>query len=108
MPLDTQSIANLRIIDEEDGTVVAERGMISCNGDTVKVYDWNVAKGKYDQKDRLRGAELKINKRFSRVIGQSELFRQMAIDRDARTRTLKLEHGAAKPYDQLDEELEDA
>lgn len=103
MPLETKSVSNLRIIDEEDGTVVAERGMISCNGDTVKVYNWNPEKGKYDQVDRIKGAELKENKRFSRVTGVSELYRgRIGVKVEDATRSLKLEHDAAAPVEEED------
>lgn len=97
--LETQTIDRLRITDEEDGEVVAERGRVDINGETVKVYNWDPEFLRFKQVDRLTDAKLRQGaKRVTYVSGVSQyLLRQVRVPKSEAVRNFKLEHGKGLP-----------
>lgn len=98
--MDTQTLYDLRIEDADDGTVVATNGVVSTNGGSAVIYDWDDERGKPRQVDRLTDCQIKRStKDTTLLVGTSqELVRVVGIDKEKALRTLRLLHNrATKP-----------
>lgn len=97
--LETQTIDRLKITDEEDGSVIAERGRVDINGETIKVYEWDTEHGRFAQVDRLTDAKLRSARRgTTHISGVSQyLLRQVRVPKADAVRNFKLEHGKGLP-----------
>ena len=97
--MDTATYSNLKILDDDDGTTVAERGMVDTNGESAVIRDWNFETGKYSEVDRLTEAKIKrTSKGVSMLTGVSQgLVRMVGVPKENAVRTLKLQHGKGLP-----------
>jgi hypothetical protein len=97
--LETQTIDRLKITDEDDGEVVAERGRVDINGETIKIYNWDTGLGRFKQVDRLTDAKLRTARRgTTHISGVSQyLLRTVRVPRADAVKNLKLEHGKGLP-----------
>lgn len=92
---------NLKIVDDDDGTTMCERGLVQTNGDSAAIYDWDPKQGRYVQKDRLTEAKLgKTTKNSTILTGTShQLLNEVGVVREQAVLNLKLMHDAGKPLD---------
>jgi hypothetical protein len=97
--VDTTRQEGLKIVDDDDGTVIATRGLVQTNGESAAIYDWDTKRGKYVQKDRLSDAKMKrATKTTTLLTGISQhLIREVRVSKEQATMNLKLLHGQGKP-----------
>ena len=97
--LETQTIDRLRITDEEDGVVVAERGRVDINGETIKIYNWDPEFTRFKQVDRLTDAKLSAGRKgVTHISGVSQyLLREVRVPKAEAVRNFKLELGKGLP-----------
>jgi hypothetical protein len=97
--LETQTIDRVKIIDDEDGHIVAVRGRVDINGETVKIYEWDTGLARFVQVDRLTDAKVRqAHKGCTLVSGISQHYlRQVGTPKTDAARSFKLELGKGLP-----------
>ena len=89
----------MKIVDDDDGTVICTRGLVQTNGEAAAIYDWDTARGKYVQKDRLTEVKMKrAGKNTTLLTGVSQhLMREIRVPKEQAMMNLKLLQGQGKP-----------